>query len=372
MAESTPGPDAGDEAAEPRPSMPGGVAGPGPRAWLHPSELGPRLDGPSLATDRTAPVRAPGAARSGRTVVVLVTVALALLAALGVEGAIHTGTSKSDAAPAAVASPGSWRVVAVRALDADGARAATGLCVRGGVVTASGVVEGAAIVTITRGGRTRRVKVASTDPTSGLAYLTGAGCPGPATRLTASRNARAGEPVALVTARRVSGARPRSWARLVHTGGGVASGMGARTGTAVVRTDPLANPEGAPVVDRRGGLVALVIASDGHRFLAVPAALLERVVTQFAAGEPVRPGWLGVELDLAGTVVAVGADSPAARAGVEPGDTVYAVDGRRTATVDAVLGALQAHAPGARTTLTLERSGRTREVTARLGAPTPD
>jgi S1-C subfamily serine protease len=68
-------------------------------------------------------------------------------------------------------------------------------------------------------------------------------------------------------------------------------------------------------------------------------------------------------------VVRVADGSPAARGGIAPGDSIYAVDGRRTATVDLVLGSLQAHGPGDRITVTVERDGRTRDLTLRLATP---
>ena len=93
------------------------------------------------------------------------------------------------------------------------------------------------------------------------------------------------------------------------------------------------------------------------------------LAAQFAAGETVAAGWLGVRLDANGAVVAVADGAPAAAAGIEAGDTVYAVDGKRTTDADALLGVLQAHAPGDPITVTVERHGRTFDVGVTLGAP---
>ncbi|MFM7271838.1 MAG: PDZ domain-containing protein [Actinomycetes bacterium] len=367
MAGSTPGPGAGDD-GDGRPEDPSGAApDAAPRGWLHPSELGPRLD--RLPEPPSGAPHGPRAAttRTGRALPLLATAAVAVVATLGVTRVVQS-TGPTETGPrvgARQASPG-WSVVPVRAMSATGVRVATGLCVRGGVVTAADAVAGAAVVSVATSRGSVRARIAASDPGSGLAFLMGASCPA-GRRLASTSATRNGEPVALLTARRPTHAR-LSWARVVDTRGAVASTAGVRTGT-LVRSDPLAAPAGAPVIDRRGALVAIVVATDGSRLVAAPSNLIARVVAQFAAGEPVRAGWLGVELDLAGTVVRVQDGSPASRAGISSGDTVYALDGHRTATVDLVLGALQAHAPGDRLAVTLERDGRTREVSARLGVP---
>jgi S1-C subfamily serine protease len=297
---------------------------------------------------------------------VLATAAVAVVATLGVARAVQ---SSDPAAPRVVAPSAAprWPVVPVRAVGADGARVATGLCVRGGIVTAADAVTGATIVTVATARGSVRTRIAATDAGSGLAYLTGASCPDGSARISTTDATREGEPVVLLTARRPTVAS-HSWARLVDTGASRATT--AATGTAtLLRGDPLASPAGAPVLDRRGDLVAIVVAAGGGRLAAAPSGLVGRVVSQFVAGVPVRAGWLGVELDLRGDVVRVADGSPAARAGIETGDSIYAIGGRRTASVDLVLGAIQAHAPGDRITVTVERGGRTRDVSARLTDP---
>jgi S1-C subfamily serine protease len=61
-------------------------------------------------------------------------------------------------------------------------------------------------------------------------------------------------------------------------------------------------------------------------------------------------------------VAAVLPDSPAAAAGLKPGDVILAIDGKPTRTVREVLDAVAAVPPGQEITLRLERERRTLEV----------
>ena len=71
----------------------------------------------------------------------------------------------------------------------------------------------------------------------------------------------------LLTAHRPTDAR-HSWARLVDTD---ASGASSASATTLLRGDPLATPVGAPVLDRRGDLVAIVVGAGGGRLAAAPS-----------------------------------------------------------------------------------------------------
>jgi S1-C subfamily serine protease len=54
-------------------------------------------------------------------------------------------------------------------------------------------------------------------------------------------------------------------------------------------------------------------------------------------------------------VVDVGADAPAGRAGIEPGDVIVAIDEESIETVEDFLGAMSRHEPGDRVTITVVR-----------------
>ena len=121
-----------------------------------------------------------------------------------------------------------WPVVPVRAVGAEGARVATGLCVHGGVVTAADALAGATIVTVATTRGSVRARVAAADAGSGLAYLTGVPCSAGPARIATASTARDGEPVVLLTAHRPTDAR-HSWARLVDTDASGASSASATT-----------------------------------------------------------------------------------------------------------------------------------------------
>jgi membrane-associated protease RseP (regulator of RpoE activity) len=161
-----------------------------------------------------------------------------------------------------------------------------------------------------------------------------------------------------------TGVRVRA-VRVVDAGGHVA---GVREGTALLRPTSDTSVLGAPVISDAGALVGIVVGLDAGGARVAPTAMVRRVVAQLVSGRPARAGWLGVGIDPTGTVTALAPDSPAAAAGVVVGDTVYAADGRRTADAEALLVVLQARAPGERLRLTLERSGRTRDVEVTLGS----
>jgi putative serine protease PepD len=65
---------------------------------------------------------------------------------------------------------------------------------------------------------------------------------------------------------------------------------------------------------------------------------------------------------------AVTSGGPAARAGIQAGDVIVAVDGERVTTADELIVAIRSHDPGQHLTLTYERSGQRRTVSLVLGS----
>ncbi len=66
-------------------------------------------------------------------------------------------------------------------------------------------------------------------------------------------------------------------------------------------------------------------------------------------------------------VLEVTAGSPAARAGIRPGDVLVRAGDRQLSTVEDFLGALRARDPGDDLPVTLARGGTQQTVTVRLG-----
>jgi S1-C subfamily serine protease len=65
-------------------------------------------------------------------------------------------------------------------------------------------------------------------------------------------------------------------------------------------------------------------------------------------------------------VMEVGDGTPAASAGLQPGDVIVRLDNKPTDTVEDLFGELRQHRPGDRVTLTVIRDGREQQLTATL------
>ncbi|HET7293726.1 MAG TPA: trypsin-like peptidase domain-containing protein [Vicinamibacteria bacterium] len=153
-----------------------------------------------------------------------------------------------------------------------------------------------------------------------------------------------------------------------------------------IQTDAAINPgnSGGALVNARAELIgvntAIYSRSGGYQGIgfAVPANLARKVVDQIVANGRVVRGYVGItriadvgerEAAALGLKEAQGAiivemrrRSPAAAAGLEPGDVVVAVDGARLADAAQLRNALAAVEVGARLKLTVVRDGRRLEI----------
>ncbi|MDH4075605.1 MAG: PDZ domain-containing protein, partial [Acidimicrobiia bacterium] len=128
---------------------------------------------------------------------------------------------------------------------------------------------------------------------------------------------------------------------------------------------------GAPLVDPGGKLLGMVIDSANPLIAAVPLSDIRAFVTRIAQPDKATSAWLGIELDPAGrqplTVTAVMAASPAADAGLRPGDVIEAFDGTPLQSPQH-LEHLARHAePGAAAALTVARDGSKQTVDVTIG-----
>jgi serine protease Do len=141
---------------------------------------------------------------------------------------------------------------------------------------------------------------------------------------------------------------------------------------------------GGPLISTSGEVVGIALAFSGRAGalpgmgLAIPADQARRIAEELAQVGRVRRGYLGIEIlprerdsteggSVAGPVVVstVTAGSPAAEAGLRPGDLIRRV-GERPVTGVAMLRAVVAAAPiGQELNLTIERSGKALEVKVR-------
>jgi len=90
---------------------------------------------------------------------------------------------------------------------------------------------------------------------------------------------------------------------------------------------------------------------------------------------PLLDGWLGVYLEPERTEAVIGEvipDSPAAKAGLQAGDVLLAVDDRATATREEFVAAIRAHAAGDRVRLKFRRGTKEETVVAKLAVREDD
>ena len=165
--------------------------------------------------------------------------------------------------------------------------------------------------------------------------------------------------------------------------------LGINTFENFIQTDAAINPgnSGGALIDAEGNLVGINTAifsrSGGNQGIgfAIPASLAQNVMEEIIEhGRPLR-GWLGIEaqvitpqiaraLDLENTtgvvVVGVVRGGPAHSAGLQPGDVLVAIDGKKIAEAREALLTISGHKPGSRVKLEVLRDGKslTLEATA--------
>jgi len=195
------------------------------------------------------------------------------------------------------------------------------------------------------------------DVDTDLALLRiGSALPLPHLELGESKGLRVGQVVIAI-------GNPQGLAQTVTTG--VVSALGrslrARNGRlidGVIQTDACLNPgnSGGPLLDTRARVVGVntaIVAGAQALCFSVPSDTARWVVSEILRHGHVRRAWLGIAAQSvpvprrsvlyhglqAGGAVSVDeviADGPAARAGVQSGDRIVAVDGRPTPDVDAL------------------------------------
>ncbi|HEX8705981.1 MAG TPA: trypsin-like peptidase domain-containing protein [Myxococcaceae bacterium] len=148
-----------------------------------------------------------------------------------------------------------------------------------------------------------------------------------------------------------------------------------------IQTDALINPgnSGGPLFNMRGEVVGVntAIMSGGQGIgFAVPINMVKDLLPNLRENGRLERGWLGVNIDDARpgedgrylVVKDVYRRSPAANAGIRPGDRVLAVNGRPIGSYLQLLRKVALLAPGSETKLTLLRNGQTQDVVVKLAA----
>ncbi len=163
----------------------------------------------------------------------------------------------------------------------------------------------------------------------------------------------------------------------------------------LMQTDAAISPgnSGGAVLDAQGEVVGMSVAyippAAGAVSLgfAIPAATVVDVADQLLATGTARHAYVGIQpatltpeiartLGITSTsgvaVMRVETPSPAAEAGIQPGDIITSLNGRETATAEDLIAALRGTKPGDRVQLAVLRGDKTQqiEVTVAERAPT--
>jgi putative serine protease PepD len=149
----------------------------------------------------------------------------------------------------------------------------------------------------------------------------------------------------------------------------------------VIQTDAPINPgnSGGPLLDQSGRVIgvnsqiATAGAGSGNIGIgfAVPSNTAREVVPQLERGESPKHPWLGVSTSPAlgggAQVGEVVPGSPADDAGLNTGDVIVGVDGKRVRTPDDIASAISDNEPGDRVGVEVRRAGGTDDVSVTLG-----
>ncbi|MGE0114795.1 MAG: S1C family serine protease [Steroidobacteraceae bacterium] len=239
-------------------------------------------------------------------------------------------------------------------------------------------------------GRTQAVAVVGTDPATDIAVLKISMDNPPVAPLGSSSALRPGD-IALAIG------TPYGLSQTVTQGIVSATGRGQLGVTAIeafIQTDAAINQgnSGGALINADGELIGINTAAlsqangvSGISF-AIPVDLVRGVMQEILQYGRVKRGWFGVEtrglstqqaaaLGLAApdglAVVQVYENSPAARAGLQPGDVITRINGAQRSLSEA-LRVVASTAPGERISLSVLRQGKTYDLTVTVTERSPD
>jgi Do/DeqQ family serine protease len=256
---------------------------------------------------------------------------------------------------------------------------------QGYILTNHHVISGAdAIQVFLHDGRSAPAKVIGSDPETDLAVLKIDLKNLPVITLGHSERVRVGDVVLAI-------GNPYGVGQTVTMGIVSATGrsaLGINTFENFIQTDAAINPgnSGGALVDAYGNLIGIntvIFSQSGGSVgigFAIPTSLAKGVMEQIIEyGRPLR-GWLGIEaqtltpelLEAFGlkkgteglVITTLYRNGPAHKAGVEPGDVLVAIDGKKATDAREVLLAISAHKPGDHIKLDLLRDGKPLTVDA--------
>src|SRR3954454_10516908 len=147
-----------------------------------------------------------------------------------------------------------------------------------------------------------------------------------------------------------------------------------------VQTDAAINPgnSGGPLLDGNGRVIGVnsqIASGSGSNSgvgFAVPVSTVKFVVPKIQSGGKVERAYLGVRNgtppDRSGAIVdSVVANGPAERGGLQPGDKITDIDGKKINSSEDVSAAVTSRRPGEQAKVTVESGGGQRTLNVNLG-----
>ncbi|HEV8561957.1 MAG TPA: trypsin-like peptidase domain-containing protein [Actinophytocola sp.] len=244
-------------------------------------------------------------------------------------------------------------------------------------------VDGGQIVAVFQDGKTASASVVGRDPNSDVAVVKAQGVSGlPVVDLGRSDDLRVGQGVvAIGSPFELTGTVTSGIVSALHRPTRAGGDQGDQTTVMdAIQTDAAINPgnSGGPLVDLQGRVIGINSAIYSPRSansdagsvgigFAIPIDQARRTADEIAKTGKATQTVLGVQVTdntPAGSgakIQSVNPDGPAAKAGLQQGDVVTQLDGRRIDTSDALVAAVRAHNPG--DTVKLVLGSRTVDVT---------
>ena len=257
----------------------------------------------------------------------------------------------------------------------------------GHILTNHHVVDGAQRITVElKDGRNLTAKVVGSDAPSDLAVLKVEASNLPSIPLGNSDDVRVGDVVLAV-------GNPMGVGQTVTLGivsaKGRATGLGNGSFEDFIQTDAAINRgnSGGALVSTRGELIGInsqILSPSGGNIgigFAIPANMARQVMDSLVASGQVHRGMLGVGVQPVSPEIAsslgmgtargalissVEPNGPAAKAGVQRGDVITAIDGRAVQNSNDVRNRIAGSAPGSTVKLDVLRNGKTQTLTATL------
>jgi len=265
----------------------------------------------------------------------------------------------------------------------EGAGTGVILSADGEVLTNAHVVAGATSIKVNVGNETaaRDATLVAADSANDIALVRITGASGlPTVTLGSSADLKVGDDVvAIGNALDLKGGFTVTKGIVSALNRSIDSGDGGQL-TGLIQTDAAINPgnSGGPLVNAGGQVVGINTAVSGQAQNIGFAIAIDGIKTKL---DKLRSGqstasqalaYLGVSSQAidgtpGATVTDVGAGTPAAAAGITPGDVITAIDSTAVNTPDDLGTAIQAHKPGDKVNVTLQRGTAKRTVSVTLG-----